>query len=356
MSRVEEAVSGSMLEAEIREQPAVVAARAAAGLHAAAEVAALTRGTDVSYWAIAARGSSDNAARFAQYLWGRHLGLATYLAAPSLYAEGRPPVMARAAVLGVSQSGQSPDIVRVLSIARDQGMPTIAITNDASSPLADQADVVVPLLAGRERSVAATKTYTATLHAVAQLAVALGAPDLADDLDRMPDLLEATVSDALVRSAPDLSGPSGSSLATPLTTVGRGTGFATAAETALKIREVAGIRAESYPVPDLLHGPVAANGVGSAAWVVCSPSYPPGYWSEVVSGLVASGVHVVAVHEAGQGEISAPASIELPAGLPAWLFDAAAVIHGQVAALRLGEARAVDVDRPVGLNKVTRTT
>jgi glucosamine--fructose-6-phosphate aminotransferase (isomerizing) len=344
-----------MLEAEIREQPAVVAARAHEGLRAAVEAAALVHGSDVSHWAIAARGSSDNAARFAQYLWGRHLGMATYLAAPSLYAEGRPPVMTGAAVLAVSQSGQSPDIVRVLSVARDQGRPTIAITNDPSSPLADQADVVVPLLAGQERSLAATKTYTATLHALGQLAVALGAPDLVEDLVRMPDLLHATVSDALGRPAPDLSGSSGSSLATPLTAVGRGTGFATAAETALKIREIAGIRAESYSVPDLLHGPVAANGPGSAAWVVCSPGRPPGYWSEMAATLAASGVRVVALHEAGQVEITAPVRIELPRGMPAWLFDAVAVVHGQVAALRLGEARAADVDHPRGLTKVTLT-
>jgi glucosamine--fructose-6-phosphate aminotransferase (isomerizing) len=345
----------SLLETEIREQPGIVASRARAGMSAAQEASALLRGASVSYLAVAARGSSDNAARFAQYLFGRHLGLATYLAAPSLYADERPPDMSDSAVLAISQSGQSPDIVRVLGVARDQGRPTIAFTNDPESPLAAQADVIVPLLAGPERSVAATKTYTATLHALGQLAVALGATELAADLTRLPDLLETTIAEAFDHSALELSPRSGSASSPPLTAVGRGTGFATAAETALKIREVAGVRAESYPVPDLLHGPVAANGPDSNAWVICSPGHPDGYWDDVLATLVTGGVRVFALVERDT-RVASTTCIDLPAGLAGWVFDALAVVHGQVAALRLGEAGAVDVDRPRGLRKVTLTT
>jgi glucosamine--fructose-6-phosphate aminotransferase (isomerizing) len=261
-------------------------------------------------------------------------------------------------VLGVSQSGQSPDIVTVLRAARDQGRPTVALTNDPESPLAAEADVVVPLLAGPERSVAATKTYTTTLHAFVQLAVAMGATGLDADLVRLPDLVEQTVAHAF-ESSPDLvsavlTSGSGRVDVLPLTAVGRGTGFATASETALKIREVAGVRAESYSVPDLLHGPVAANGPGSTAWVICSPGHPAGYWDDVLARLVSGNVHVVALTTEGRERL-VPTSVSLPPDMASWAFDFVAVLLGQVTALRLGEMRSLDVDRPPGLRKVTRT-
>src|SRR5262249_31679608 len=162
------------LETELREQGAVLAARAEQGRIAAAAAAELLSESDVEHLVIAARGSSDNAARYGQYLLRLDGGLAVGLAARWLYGHGhRPPRLPGAAVLGISQSGRSRDIVGVLAAARAQNRPTIAITNAPDSPLAEEADVVMPLDVGEERSVAASKTYTASLHALAQLGAAL---------------------------------------------------------------------------------------------------------------------------------------------------------------------------------------
>ncbi|MGH3472169.1 MAG: SIS domain-containing protein [Nocardioidaceae bacterium] len=346
-------------------QPEVLAARSAPGMEPARQVARLLARPDVTHLVVAARGSSDNAARYAQYLYGHQLRLATYLAAPSLYGDGVGPALSGAAVMGISQSGQSPDVVHVLEVARSQRRPTVAITNDPESPIARTADVVVPLLAGSELSVAATKSYTATLHALAQIAVAAGADGLTDGLARLPDLIAQSVDAAFTHISGSLLAPTAASTGEPVdasitppptTAVGRGTGFATAAESALKIREVAGVRAEAYPVPDLLHGPVAANGPGSFLWMIASPSYPVAYWEAVAAPLAAAGVRVIALAEKGTGGLTADIVLRLPPGLPAWLFDFVAVVNGQVAALRLGEQAALDVDHPRGLRKVTRTT
>ena len=138
-----------------------------------------------------------------------------------------------------------------------------------------RADVAIPLLAGDEQSVAATKTYTATLQALIQLTIGAGGTELSDGLDRLPDLLVGPIESTLGCADPFLAiAPPDSPIQASLTTVGRGTGFATASETALKIREVARVRAEAYAVPDLLHGPIAANAAGSSLWVVASPDYP----------------------------------------------------------------------------------
>ena len=156
----------SYLESEAREQGEMLAGRTAHGWEQARAAAGLLRRADVDYLVVAARGSSDNAARYAQYLLGLEARLPVALAAPWLYSSAAPPVLARGAVLAISQSGRSPDITGVVTAAREQGRPTIVLTNDPASPLAVGADVVVPLLAGVERSVAATKTYLASLHAI----------------------------------------------------------------------------------------------------------------------------------------------------------------------------------------------
>ena len=346
----------SALECEIREQPAVLTGRRPPTAAAIQACSQLITGPSVTHLVVAARGSSANAARYARYLLGGALGMAVYPAAPALYQEQEGPSLTGAAVLGISQSGQSPDIVGVLAEARRQGRPTVAITNDPDSPLADAADVVVPLLAGVERSVAATKTYTATLQTVVQICAQIAGGPFQRGLDELPELIATCVQDALT-SMPGLvscfSQPASSG--SFLTVVGRGTGAATASETALKIREVAELRTESYSVPDLLHGPIAANGVGSSLWVVASPSYPSSYWDDLAARLLAQGVQVSALVADGAGPVEAKVLHTLPRDLPPWLFDLIAVVVGQVAALALGESMSLDVDAPRGLSKVTRT-
>jgi len=347
----------SMLEREIRSQSRWLLTDIDGSGQATRSAYRRLSRPDVTHIIVAARGSSDNAARYAQYLWGRALRWSTHMAAPSLYSTQTPPRLSGAAVVGISQSGQSPDIVGVLAAARDQARPTVAITNDPTSPLAEIADVVVDLAVGPELSLAATKTFTASLRAVVAIASVAGSRELRAGLDRLPELFDQTVSMALETTRPlveltNLDDPAGNLL----TVVGRGTGHATAAEAALKIREIARLRAEAYSAPDLLHGPVAANGAGSAVLIIASPGQPLPYWSDLADRLIADGVRVTAIVSGPQSRLTAHLLHELPDDLPAWLFDFVAVPFGQVAALRLGLAKGLDVDRPRGLTKVTLTT
>src|SRR5262249_26136665 len=159
----------SLLEQEIYSQPDLIEALLEAELAHIGQIANQLPSYDFAL--IAARGSSDHAAQYAKYVWGSLAGLPVALAAPSLHTlYSTPPRLTGALVIGISQSGQSPDFVAVLNGARRQGCPTLAVTNDGSSPLAAVADHVVELHAGLERSVAATKTYTAELTVLAALA------------------------------------------------------------------------------------------------------------------------------------------------------------------------------------------
>jgi glutamine---fructose-6-phosphate transaminase (isomerizing) len=336
----------STLEQEIREQGDVLRHRLE---HGDVRAAAKTIG-DARHVVIAARGTSDNAARYAQYLWGRELRLLVGLAAPSLYGDERSaPDLGDAVVIGISQSGQSPDIVSVLAAARTQRRPTIALTNDARSPLAQQADIVVDLLAGPERAVAATKTYTATLVAIAQIAEAIR-PTVAArrTLHRLPDEVDALVA-AQLATRKRFDALDGVDL---VTVVGRGFDYATAYETALKLREMTAIPAEAFSPADLAHGPIAAVGSRGAAWLI-SGSTPASnelitLWSDVRARTRTS----VAV--AADTAQFAPA-IALP-DIPAWAQPVLSIIPGQVASLRLAERGGVTVDAPNGLTKVTLTT
>ena len=180
----------SWLETELREQPAALARLLDQQGARAAEVAAAFRRDDVRYVLIASRGSSSNAARYAQYVLGRANRVPVMFATPSLYTiYEQPPRLDGAIVLGISQSGASPDVRAVLAEARRQGRPTLALTNDPASPLAEEADQVLPLEAGEEKSVAATKTYLNSLGAIALLFGAIGTDGDAVGATACPDLV-----------------------------------------------------------------------------------------------------------------------------------------------------------------------
>ena len=160
----------SWLEEEIREQPAALARLLDRQGQHVAELAEAFHREDIHYVLIASRGTSSNAARYAQYVLGRAHRVPVMFATPSLYTiYGQPPRLDGGLVIGISQSGASPDVVSVLLEARRQGRPTIALTNDPDSPLGLAAASVLPLEAGEERAVAATKTYLNSLGAIALL-------------------------------------------------------------------------------------------------------------------------------------------------------------------------------------------
>lgn len=337
----------SILESEIRQQPALLARQLETSLSASAD---LFRRPEVTHIVLAARGSSDNAARFAQYLIAEHLRIPAYLATPSLFTRELAPEMKNALVIGISQSGQGPDVTAVLDYAKQFRCLTLAITNDLSSPLATVADESIFLNTGPENSVAATKTFSATLFAIARLVAEVGAFDIAPALPKAPALF-ADVLDRAFASELLLQLPEASPANVPVTTLGRGTSMAIAEEAALKLREVALVRAEAYAVPDLIHGPIAANNAESAAVLFCSPAWPREYWLDLVNRLQQEGVATTAITaEELPGHV-----LEMRRDLSPWLADLVSIGWAQVAALRLGEAQHLDVDNPKGLTKVTKT-
>jgi glucosamine--fructose-6-phosphate aminotransferase (isomerizing) len=340
----------TLLEREILEQPEVLRRRLAAGPAVARVAEHLFEGT--SNLVIAARGTSDNVARYAQYLLAAELSLLVSLATPSAYASTHhQPRLDGAAVLAISQSGASPDIVRVVEAAVRQGRPAAAVTNERSSPLARAAREVLELYAGPERSVAATKTYMASLAAVVQL-VEARAPDAhrQASLRELPQRLEAFIASELAERARfavlrDV----------PLITVaGRGLDLASACETALKLRELTGIACEAFSPPDLLHGPIAALSAPGVVWLVDSGGTATADLMTVASVARRRGMTIVAVSCAADLLRDADIAVRTPA-VAAWAGPFFAAAAAQIAALTVAEARGVDVDVPNGLTKITLT-
>jgi len=343
----------SWLEAELREQPEALRhllERQTGAAHAAAR---LFQKRDVRFILIASRGSSSNVARYAQYLLGRAHRVPVMFATPSLYTiYGQPPRLDGALVIGISQSGASPDVVAVLAEAREQGRPTLALTNDVESPLARTAEAVLPLEAGREQAVAATKTYVNSLGTVALLFSALGNDAAArEELARMPEALAAQIELSL-HDTPSLEEYRD---AVGLTVVARGVNYGTAFEIALKIRELSGLVTEAYSPADLMHGPIAAVQRGWPV-VVVAPSGParPSV-EEIVPPLRARGARLVAVSDVRAVLRRAQTKLRLAPGVPEWLSPLTAVVPGQVTAIRLTSLRGLDLDSPAGLRKVTLT-
>jgi glucosamine--fructose-6-phosphate aminotransferase (isomerizing) len=337
----------SLARAEIAEQPEVVARLLDRQRTAIDALAADMRRREPRYAVLAARGTSDNAARYAQHVLGRILSLPVALATPSLHTlYGAPPGYDDAVVVGISQSGESPDIVSVVADAANQGALTAAITNAPASPLADAAEHVIDLSAGEERSVAATKTYTASLAAIAALA-ASGDAALTAEVEGLPAALAGQLaltgdSAQAVRAAADWD---------RVTVVGRGAHYATAFEAALKIRELAGIVAEPYSPADLLHGPIAAVTAAQPLLAIAPAGPTLASMRELIAAARARGSHVAAI---GHDRTLGDPFLQL-VDVPEWLGPVIAIVPAQLLAVGLAEHRGIDVDAPFGLSKITLT-
>ncbi len=338
---------------EIIEQPAVVERLIQSQRGRIHEVAELMRREHVEHVVIAARGTSDHAALYAQYLLGVRHRLPVALAAPSIISlYGVAPRFARSLVIGISQSGASPDVVSVVAAAREQGQPTLAITNEAGSDLAATADIVVDLGAGVERGLAATKTYTAELAAVAALSCALGGDAAAwRDLARLPDhLADALASEASARAAarrrPSLD---------RCVVLGRGYDYATAREWALKLKELAYVMADPYSSADFQHGPVALIEPGFHVLAVVPRGVTAAGLRELLGRLRGRGADLVLISDDPATLAEGDAGLAVPSGLPDWLMPLVDVIPAQWFALALAETKGIDPEAPRNLAKVTRT-
>jgi glucosamine--fructose-6-phosphate aminotransferase (isomerizing) len=342
-----------LFEREIREQPDALARLLDRG-RAAAEAAAIAIRTHGPRFAmIAARGTSDNAARYGQYLFGIHNRLTVASSAPSLFTHyDAAPRLESAVVIGISQSGQSPDVVAVVRAGRAQGAVTVAITNDPGSPLAHAAAFSLPLHAGPEQAVAATKTYTAELLALAMLSAGIEADEARwKELARVP----THVATALDLHSGDPRDMAALRDVRSLVVVGRGYNLSTTFEVALKIKETCYVMSEAYSSADFLHGPVALLEEGLPVLVVAPTSRSFDDLNEVVRLARERGAPLVAISDSPALLASADVFLALPADVPEWLSPMVAVVPGQLFAGDLARARGLTPDAPRGLKKVTLT-
>jgi glutamine---fructose-6-phosphate transaminase (isomerizing) len=341
----------SLLAAEIASQPETVARFLAGQLEPTRRlVASLPR---FSYVLLAARGSSDHAGIYAQYLWG-HLGrLPVALAAPALHTLYRTALrLDDALVIGISQSGQSPDVVSVVAEGRRQGRPTVALTNDPASPLARAADHVIELGAA-EHSIAATKTYTTQLAAVALLGALWARDDRRlEELARLPEAMARTlagIAEPAARAAAELRD------VPLLLTIARGMALGTAHEAALKLRELLRLPTQAFSAADFRHGSIALLCDGLAVLLIMPSGAAFDDMSALARDLAAGGALLYAVSDSVAA--AGPARVLLPmAAVPEWLSPPVAVLPVQSLALALAAARGLDPDHPRGLaDKVVRT-
>jgi len=347
-------LADTYLHQEIHEQPAVIGALLDREQATMKELSRAIHTRDITHVVIAARGTSDNAARYAQYLLGAMNGLSVGLAAPSLFTiYQRPPRLRNALLLGISQSGKSPDIVAVLAEARHQGVLTAALTNQSGSDLAAQADFVINLGAGEERSVAATKTYTAELAAIALLSATL-----ADDADMHNELqqIPAAVSEVLSINEAVVEIVQRYRFMTRSAVIGRGFNYATAYELALKMKELTYTVVEQYSSADFLHGPLALLEPGFPVIVVAPSGILSDEMQTFIRTLTKHSAEVLCISDDEATLALAPLSLVVRPSVPEWLSPLTMIVPGQLFCMHLASLRGSNVDAPRSLHKVTRTT
>jgi glucosamine--fructose-6-phosphate aminotransferase (isomerizing) len=333
---------------EAQEAPEVVARLLKSNADLCGDLGARLRASPPPFAVTCARGSSDNAATFAKYLLEIHSGLVTASVGPSVTSvyEARPR-MRNALFLAVSQSGRSPDILHLAQAGRDDGALTVALVNDTSSPLASTCEVVLPLHAGPEKSVAATKSFIAALAAGLQL-VAHWSQDqaLLTALDGLPDVLHKASKTDWSAALPMLS------QADNLFVVGRGVGFAVAQEAALKLKETSGVHAEAMSSAELMHGPWTLAGDHFPILVLSQDDETLSGVNDLIAKLNDQNVPVVVA-----GAADGPAKVMLPSGdgVHPYLAPIAMIQSFYPLVNAIAQARGRNPDAPPRLRKVTET-
>ena len=358
------------LREEIGQQPEVARRLLDGQLSAIERIAAAVAERPIGGIMIAARGTSDHAAIYAQYLFGAFHQLPVALAAPALVSVySRAPRLQEWLTIGISQSGKSPDVVGVITAARGQGGRTVAISNDPDSELARSAEFHIDVSAGPELAVAATKTYTAELLAVAALASAYWPPN--QDSGREPGQepfggarearMEALrqVPGALqevLGVEPDAERIAGERRDMDQCIVlGRGFEYATAREWALKLKELAQVGADPYSPPDFEHGPLALVEPGYSVLAIA----PSGLAARDVVRLLRRlrtdfDVDLVVISDDSPTR-ELGAAMALPSGLPEWLTPIVSIVPAQLFAYHLTRAKGLSTETPRWISKVTLT-
>jgi glutamine---fructose-6-phosphate transaminase (isomerizing) len=351
VKKVHGACMTSLLEQEIASQPEVILRILKDETKRIKKIVAQLPTFDYAF--IAARGSSDHAATYAKYAWSTLAGYPVALAAPSLLTMYKAQVrLAGALVVGISQSGQSPDIIAVLEEGKRQGRPTLAITNDGSSPLASIADYVIGLHAGTEQSIAATKTYTAQLTVMAIFAAILsGNTHHLEELQQIPSAMEETLKLNLKLS----QSVERYRYMDRCIVIGRGYNYSTSFELALKLKELTYIMVSAYSSADFRHGPIATVGSGLPIFLFMPAGSTYNDMLDLAIELNRREAELLVISESEQALSLARTALPICPDVPEWLTPLTTIIPGQLFALNLALTKGLNPDVPRGLQKVTRT-
>lgn len=346
-------IQETRLFSEIHEQPTLIKNLIKQPQESIGALARAIKSRKIHHIFIAARGTSDNAGRYAQYLLGAHNQIVVTLATPSLFTiYHQAPNLSDSLVLGISQSGKSPDIVSVLREAREQGALTAAITNFPASDLGQAAEIVLDLKAGEEKSLAATKTYTAQLTCLALLSLELNFSEgFKHDLINLPAQVEQVFNqesqiDSLVERYRYM---------THNVVIGRGFNYASAFEFSLKMKELTYTIAEPYSSADFLHGPVALIDRGFPVFIIAPSGMMVPEMKALVNKVRTRNAEVIMISDDEALISRADRSLTLPSGIPEWLSPIVAILPAQMFAMYLAHTRGFDIDNPRGLNKITET-
>jgi glucosamine--fructose-6-phosphate aminotransferase (isomerizing) len=342
------------LHSEICEQPACLEKLLRTQKQNTERIAAAIQQKDIHFVFIAARGTSETAGRYANYLWGVNNALPVAFAAPSLFTYyNRPPQLRSALIVGISQSGRSPDIVSVVTEGKRQGCLTVAITNDVSSALANSADFVLDIGAGDENAVAATKTYSTELMSIAMLSSALkNSQSMWKDLEKVPEWMQLALQ---TNDDVNITAQHYKSV-TNCVVLGRGFNYPTAYEWGLKLKELTYVKAAPYSSADFLHGPIA----------IVDGTFP--IFSVVTNGAVAKslidllqelrygrGVDLLTISDMKDVHKLSQHTLQIPQNIPEWISPMVTIVPAQLFCYHLARSKGCDTESPRGIHKVTET-
>jgi glutamine---fructose-6-phosphate transaminase (isomerizing) len=343
-------MNGTKMLKEIHEQPEVLGRILEEGWGEVLAAASSLREKGFRYAMLAARGTSDNAALYAKYLFEVILGVPTALASPSVFTlYGGEMRLDDVLVLGISQSGESKDVLETVRRSGELGARTLSVTNDAGSSLAGAAEFHFPLRAGREESVAATKTYTASLLVLYLLVEALKGGDAPSaEVRGLPEGAREILGSRW-------EGTARYRYADQVVVTSRGYNLPTAQEAALKLMETNYVVAEAFSAADLRHGPMAMIGQDFPVIAIVPPGKARPGMASLVEGLRERGAEVVVISADQELTGVAPAGFLVPAPCPEELSPVLYAIPPQILAHDLSRLRGLDPDAPRGLSKVTET-
>lgn len=331
-------MTNTIMEQEARTAPQKIARQLEGNIEIMQQLGEKLRNFAPRFVMIVGRGSSDHAGVFAKYLFEIETGVPTFAAAPSVVSVyGKTLKLEGALVIVISQSGRSPDILAQARMAKNAGAFCVALVNDETAPIKDIVDVVIPLRAGEEKAVAATKSYLATLSAILQLAAAwTQSESLANAVHSLPQALQTAVD-----AQPQLTPGSVADIKN-LVVLGRGLGYAVSKEIALKLKEVCSIHAEAFSSAEFLHGPVTLVEKKLTIVDVCIGDESYASHIKQIENVEERGADLVHLTQTSTDIHPRVAPLAL---LQRFYIDVAAVAI----------ARGIDPDQPAGLKKVTQT-